>query len=72
MKNRRKTDSMKEVAKMPKMPRDLVDFYLHWSDFRGHAEALMQRPGLSPEEHELIGWLIKLADRIGPRDLHMS
>jgi hypothetical protein len=53
----------------PAMPRDLIDFYRRWSDFRPMAAALANRAGLSPSERQTVHWLIQLADRIGERDV---
>jgi hypothetical protein len=71
MKNQKQeTGSLNTSVITPTMPRDLPDFHLRWREFRHCAEALMQRPHLSPAERELVGWLVKLADRVGQQDLH--
>lgn len=52
--------------------RDLMDFILHWRDFRSRAEALLEAglPGpLGPDERAIVGWLIELADRVGVEDI---
>lgn len=53
----------------PGPPRDLIDFYRRWSEFRETASALVQRGELSPVERETVNWLILLVDRIGERDI---
>lgn len=49
---------------------DLVDFYDRWPTLRGAMHALAEDPQLGPEEQETLSWLILLADRVGPADLH--
>jgi hypothetical protein len=53
----------------PAMPRDLIDFYQRWSDFRPMVEALASHPGLSVPERQTVHWLMQLADRISEHDL---
>jgi hypothetical protein len=53
----------------PPMPRDLIDFYQRWSDFRPVVAALANRPGLSLSEQQTVQWLILLMDRISERDI---
>jgi hypothetical protein len=50
-------------------PRDLIDFFKRWSEFRETAIALAQRAGLSPEERMTLDWMTLLIDRIGERDI---
>jgi hypothetical protein len=52
-----------------KSPRDLIDFYRRWPEFREIAVALAQRADLSVAQRETINWLILLVDRIGERDI---
>ena len=54
---------------IPLPPRDLADFHLRWSDFRPAMEQLRQMPALSPEQAEILGWLIALSDRISDADI---
>lgn len=49
--------------------RDLADFHLRWSEFREAALKASQSAALVPQERETILWLIRMADRIGTRDL---
>lgn len=48
---------------------DLIDFYSRWSELRVVAVDLLKKPDLSNTEKTIIGWLIKLADRVGRRDI---
>ncbi|CAH1665865.1 conserved hypothetical protein [Hyphomicrobiales bacterium] len=50
-------------------PRDLADFYLRWPEFRIVASEIAERETLSRTEREVMTWLLRLADRVGPRDL---
>jgi hypothetical protein len=50
-------------------PRDLIDFYRRWLEFRGTAVALTQRVDLSAAERETVTWLILLVDRISEGDI---
>jgi hypothetical protein len=53
----------------PAMPRDLIDFYQRWSDFRLTVTRLADRSDLSPLERQTITWLVLLVDRISDHDL---
>ena len=53
-------------------PRDLIDFYRRWPEFRETAVALGQRGDLSPIQRETLKWLVLLADRIGEHDIGPS
>jgi hypothetical protein len=53
----------------PAMPRDLIDFYQRWSDFRPMVEALTKRRDLSRPQRQAVRWLIRLVDRISGRDV---
>jgi hypothetical protein len=53
----------------PAMPRDLIDFYQRWSEFRPVVEALANHSGLSVPERQTIHWLKQLADRVSERDV---
>ena len=52
-----------------KSPRDLIDFYRRWPEFREIAVALAGRADLSPAQRDTVNWLILLVDRIGERDI---
>ncbi|NPU14081.1 hypothetical protein HL666_25260 [Bradyrhizobium sp. 83002] len=50
-------------------PRDLIDFYRRWSDFRDVATGLAGRADISAIQKSTLNWLILLADRVGENDL---
>ena len=50
-------------------PRDLIDFYRRWPDFRLTVARLADRSDLSVLERQTIHWLILLVDRISEHDL---
>jgi len=50
-------------------PRDLIDFYRRWADFRDVATRLAGRADLSPLQRATLNWLVLLADRVGENDL---
>ncbi|MGT2503923.1 hypothetical protein ACVOMS_30150 [Bradyrhizobium guangxiense] len=52
-----------------KPPRDLIDFYRRWPEFRKVAVAVSGHADLSPSQRDTVNWLILLADRVGERDL---
>jgi hypothetical protein len=53
----------------PAMPRDLIDFYQRWSDFRPMVAALANHSGLSALERQTVQWLMQLADRVSEHDV---
>lgn len=53
----------------PSQARDLAEFYQTWPSHRGAMVALRDSQTLSREERANLGWLIHLADQVGPRDL---
>ena len=64
-------DSEQEQSEQdePALPRDLIDFYRRWSDFRPAVTRLVDRSDLSTLERQTITWLILLVDRISDHDL---
>jgi hypothetical protein len=50
-------------------PRDLIDFYQRWPDFRPAATGLAGRADLSAPERQTLQWLILLVDRISEHDV---
>jgi len=50
-------------------PSDLMDFHLRWRQFRNEASEVQKVENLSPEQQEIIGWLIAMADRISEADV---
>jgi hypothetical protein len=69
MTNSRSGDEGKSQQGEQIAPRDLIDFYRRWADFRPAALDLAQRSDLSALERQTIHWLILLVDRIGEQDL---
>jgi predicted protein tyrosine phosphatase len=53
----------------PATPRDLIDFYQRWPDFRPMVEALANHSGLSVSERQAVHWLKQLADRVSEHDV---
>ena len=53
----------------PAAPRDLIDFYRRWPDFRPAVMGLADRSDLSALERQTIHWLLLLVDRISEHDL---
>ncbi len=64
-----KAKEKKSARKLPRAPRDVLDFHLRWSEFRALACSVAERPDLSEPERAVVRWLTELADRVGPRDL---
>jgi hypothetical protein len=50
-------------------PRDLIDFYRRWAEFRLTVVRLAERSDLSALERQTVHWLIELVDRIGEHDV---
>lgn len=50
-------------------PRDLADFHLRWPEFRPLVVAIAERQDLSGPEREVVRWLLRLGDKVGPQDL---
>lgn len=53
----------------PRSIEDLVDFYKHWPAMRDRANALVERPDMGRDEREILKWMIRVIDRVGPSDL---
>lgn len=60
------TDRSANIILAP--PRDLADFYLRWPEFRIVAAELSKCDLLNETEKDVLEWLVRLADRVGPRD----
>ncbi len=56
-------------VKIPVPPRDLADFHLRWTEFRGPMIELQTCPSLTPEQAQTLRWLIALSDRISAQDI---
>jgi hypothetical protein len=54
---------------IPVPARDLADFHLRWSEFRGPMIDLQSSPALTPEQAQTLCWLIALSDRISAQDI---
>ena len=54
---------------VPPVPRDLIDFYQRWPDFRPMVTGLSSRSDLSSAERQTLRWLVLLVDRISEHDL---
>lgn len=48
---------------------DPVDFYHQWPQLRLRVLALIDNKENDPEDQELLHWMVKIVDRIGPLDL---
>ncbi len=48
---------------------DLVDFYRHWPELRRSAVALSERGDIGEDEQDVLRWMIRVIDRVGPSDL---
>lgn len=48
---------------------DLVDFYRHWPEMRKQACALRDRGDFGDDDREVLKWMIRVVDRVGPSDL---
>ena len=59
---------MLALAKERKI-EDLVDFYRLWPELRLHAKALGERTDIGAENQEVLKWMIRVIDRVGPSDL---
>jgi hypothetical protein len=51
---------------------DLIDFYRRWPELRGVAISLSEKTDLSAMQRDLVQWMIKLLDRVGPMDFEPS
>ncbi len=49
--------------------KDLMDFFLRWSEFRESAVEVSQLSELEDHQKAVVHWLIILADRISQADL---
>ncbi|GAA6189782.1 hypothetical protein [Litorivita sp. NS0012-18] len=49
--------------------QDLVDFYHRWPELREEAVSVAETCKLEGGQREILGWMIKVIDRVGPADL---
>lgn len=47
----------------------IMEFYRRWPGLRKHPEALLACAHLSAEQREVLDWMIRVVDRVGPADL---
>jgi len=52
--------------------QDLADFYTRWPSLRGIVDKVIACETLTEEEREVVVWLKRLADRVGPQDIAES
>jgi hypothetical protein len=62
--DKRKSSNAAELG-----PQDLIEFHLRWREFRPIALAICANGALSPEEQDIVRWLVVMADRIGRKDI---
>ncbi|MEN8748494.1 hypothetical protein [Marivita sp.] len=48
---------------------DAVDFYRQWPKLRGNAEQLLKAQALAKDDVEVLRWMIKVVDMVGPHDI---
>ena len=51
------------------MIKDLIDFYRRWPKMRLQAQSLQARPDIGDAQREVLKWMIRVVDRVGPSDL---
>lgn len=48
---------------------DAVDFYRQWPSLRANAEHLLETQDLASDDAEVLRWMIKVVDMVGPHDI---
>ena len=48
---------------------DAVDFYRQWPKLRFNAEQLRESRVVKDEDAEVLRWMIKVVDMVGPHDV---
>ena len=48
---------------------DVVDFYRQWPSLRLRVQGIVDAPQNDADQAEILNWMIKIIDRIGPNDL---
>ena len=48
---------------------DLVDFYKYWPELRSSAVKLKENNTLADKDIDILDWMIRVVDRVGPVDL---
>ena len=53
----------------PAPVKDVVDFYTRWPEIRPRVQAIADGAAPTPDDLEILRWLIRIADMVGPSDL---
>lgn len=48
---------------------DAVDFYEKWPVLRERAEKLVETRDMTQKDSELLKWMIRMVDMVGPHDI---
>lgn len=48
---------------------DAVDFYRQWPRLRPRAEHILNTHDLARDDAEVLRWMIKMVDMVGPHDI---
>lgn len=48
---------------------DMVDFYRQWPNLRPHAIGVIDACALTEDQIEVLRWMIKVVDMVGPQDI---
>lgn len=57
---------------VPLSINDAVDFYRQWPSLRLRVHDIIDAPQNDADQAEILNWMIKIIDRIGPNDLAPS
>lgn len=57
------------VTTNDRMIKDLIDFYRRWPEMRLQAQSLQAHPDIGDAQREVLKWMIRVVDRVGPSDL---
>jgi len=57
---------------VPLSIEDVVDFYRKWPDLRSRVRSLITDGVQDADDQELLRWMIKIIDRIGPHDVDQN
>ncbi|MFA8386418.1 MAG: hypothetical protein ACEPO2_12400 [Pelagibaca sp.] len=53
----------------PTAIKDAVDFYEQWPKLRSRMERLADRYPLAEDDAEVLSWMIRMVDMVGPQDI---
>lgn len=59
---------MNDAARLDPI-KDLVDFYNRWPAIRPRIQAVSEGAPPTADDLEILNWLIRITDMIGPSDL---